>query len=143
MFLAHASNALLWPVIAMAALTFAVAVGMGVMRWGALSRREVGFGYFRLNTGQAPDSMIQIGNHYKNLFEAPVLFYAIVAFVLVAHKADGVYLTLAWLFVVTRIVHMLIHVTRNIVLYRFFAFLTGVLLLMVMWGRFALQLSHG
>lgn len=134
------SNALLWPVLAMAALTFAVATCMGIMRWAAIGRREVKVGYFRLNQGEAPERLMQIGNHYRNLFEAPVLFYTLVVFILIVHRADTAYVVLAWLFVGTRIVHTLIHTTVNIVLYRFYAFLCGVFLLMIMWGRFAFQL---
>ncbi len=133
--------ALLWPVVVMAMLTFLVAAWMGGMRWISIARREVRPGYFRLNRGEAPDRIVQIGNHYRNLLETPVLFYALIAFILIAHRADTTYITLAWAFVATRIVHTLIHTTTNIVIYRFFAFLAGVLLLMAMWGRFALQLA--
>ena len=51
---------------------------------------------------------------------------------------------LAWMFVVTRMVHAGIHVTSNDVRWRFQAFAVGAMLLLIMWIVFALRvLSSG
>ena len=41
----------------------------------------------------------QIANCYRNQFELPVLFYAVVAFAMIMRKADLIFVILAWLFV--------------------------------------------
>ena len=48
-------------------------------------------------------------------------------------KADILFVVMAWLFVVSRIVHAFIHVTSNHVGQRFAAFLVGAVILALMW----------
>jgi hypothetical protein len=54
--------------------------------------------------------------------------------------ATGVFLALAWAFVVLRIVHSFIHCTYNRVMHRFTAYLLSSLVLWVIWVYLALQL---
>lgn len=48
-----------------------------------------------------------------NLFEIPVLFYVALIILYVTDLASGLYLGLAWAFVLLRYAHSLIHVTYN------------------------------
>jgi len=50
---------------------------------------------------------------------------------------------MAWLFVVSRLVHAYIHLTSNHLGNRFAAFATGVLILLVMWVIFAVRILLG
>ena len=52
---------------------------------------------------------------------------------------DGVYLGLAWAFVASRYLHSAIQLWRNYVPHRFLAFAAGLLILLIMWLRFAAQ----
>ena len=52
-----------------------------------------------------PDDAAKRAANYRNQFELPVLFYAVVAFALITKGADILMIVLAWLFVLTRIVH--------------------------------------
>ena len=83
---------------------------------------------------------IVLANSYHNQFELPVLFYAIVALALITRKADLVFVLLSWVFVVSRLVHAFIHATSNRVSQRFFVFLIGAIVLMIMWIVFALRI---
>lgn len=134
-------TAILYPLLALVALTFLVAFWMGALRIGAMRRREVKPAYFKLNTGEIPERPAQAANNFRNLFELPVLFYALVALLLVTERTDGVQVALAWVFVASRYAHSLIHLSYNHVPHRFLAFLIGLLVLLAMWGRFALQLG--
>jgi hypothetical protein len=134
---------LLYPLFAMVALTFAVAFWMGGLRFAAVRRREVSMRYFRLNAGEIPDRPAQAANNFRNLLEIPVLFYALAALLLATGSADSVQVTLAWIFVASRYLHSAIHLSYNHVPHRFLAFLAGVLVLLVMWVRFALQMTAG
>ena len=54
-----------------------------------------------------------------------MLFYAVVAFALITKGADALMIVLAWLFVLTRLVHAAIHIGPNKVRWRAPAFALG------------------
>jgi hypothetical protein len=62
-----------------------------------------------------------------------VLFYAVVAFALITKGADTLMIVLAWLFVLTRLLHTGIHVGPNKVRWRTPAFALGFLIVLLMW----------
>lgn len=70
--------------------------------------------------------------NYKNLFELPVLFFVLSFCALITGLGGTMMVTLAWIFVATRVVHSLIHCTYNNVMHRFLVFLLGVLVVIVM-----------
>lgn len=134
-------TAILHPVIALVLLTIAVAFRMGWARFASIRRGDVKMRYFVYNSGQdIPDYVARPSNNYKNLLEAPVLFYALALALLATEMVDGVYVILAWAFVATRYLHSFIHVAYNHLGHRFLAYLAGVLILLLMWARLAVQL---
>lgn len=122
---------------ALVALTFLVGFWMGGLRIGAMRRGEVDPQYFKLNTGQIGDRPAQAANNFRNLFELPVLFYVLIALMLITEDIDGIQVLLAWAFVISRILHSFIHLSYNNVTHRFLAYLAGLLVLLAMWLRFA------
>ncbi len=84
--------------------------------------------------------MQQVSNAFANQFELPVLFYAVVGLALATRQGDTLFVGLAWLFVLTRIVHAGIYATSNVVIRRFQAFLAGALVLLAMWFVFAVKI---
>ena len=60
-----------------------------------------------------------------------------IALALVTRQADLLFVVLAWLFVVSRIVHAAIHSGGNNVVLRFQAYVFGLVVLAVMWIAFA------
>lgn len=83
---------------------------------------------------------VQAADNFRNLFEAPVLFYALVAVALATHHVPGWLVLGAWAFVALRYLHSWIHCTYNRVMHRLAAFLTGLALLVVLWVAFVLTL---
>ena len=75
-----------------------------------------------------------------NLFEIPNLFYAAVIILYVTGLANGLYLALAWAFVLFRYAHSFIHVTYNRVVHRFTVYFAGTILLWVMWTMLGTEL---
>ena len=68
----------LYPVFAMALLTFIAAVWLLRCRIKAVKAGLTPL-YFRLNHGaKLPDYVVQATQHYDNLFEMPILFYVVV-----------------------------------------------------------------
>ena len=85
----------------------------------------------------SPAAVSNPSDNLKNLFEIPVLFYALALYLFVSHEVDGVYVTAAWVFVSFRAVHSLVHSTFNLVILRFYLYLIATLALWFMLFRAA------
>ncbi|MGB5625547.1 MAG: MAPEG family protein [Woeseiaceae bacterium] len=86
-----------------------------------------------------PEAVSYPSNNLKNLFELPVLFYALCLLLYVTGNVDAVYLSAAWAFVGFRFLHSLIHVTINIVMVRFLCYLIASVALWFMLARAAID----
>jgi hypothetical protein len=82
-----------------------------------------------------PEEVSYPANNLRNLFELPVLFYALCLYLYVTASAGSADVIAAWLFLVFRIVHSAIHCTVNIVILRFAAYSAAALALWFMLGR--------
>lgn len=71
----------------------------------------------------SPPSVSNPSDNLKNLFEIPVLFYALVLYLFVTKQVDSVYVTAAWVFVVFRALHSVVHCTFNLIMLRFYLYL--------------------
>jgi hypothetical protein len=83
---------------------------------------------------------IQSADHLRNLFEMPVLFYALCGFLAVTKLTTPLLLACAWGYVFLRACHTWIHLTNNKVVRRFQVFVASVIVLYVMWGTFLVRL---
>jgi len=93
-----------------------------------------------LLNARLPQELSYSSNNLKNLFELPVIFYALCLLLLVTQKVDVTYLYAAWTYVALRTAHSLIQCTRNVVEQRFAAYLLSSLVLWFMVLRFALAM---
>ncbi len=132
--------AVLLPVFVQVALIFVLGFRLGLLRLAALKAGRARAAEVALGEPNWPPAILQAGNAFRNQFEAPVLFFVLVALALQTDKADFLFIGLSWIFVVARIVHALIHCGGNDLRARFLAFGTGLLVLLFLWVRFALQL---
>lgn len=132
-------SALLAPVFVQVLLTFVLGTWLGIARLGAVSSGKTRIKDIALGQPAWPDKVQQVSNSYANQFEMPVLFYALVALLMITGKGDIMMVVLAWGFVVTRAAHAAIHTTTNVVRQRFRSFLAGTILLGVMWIIFGVR----
>jgi hypothetical protein len=84
-----------------------------------------------------PAHINHASNNLKNLFELPVVFYAVCAFLLLTQRVDVLFLNAAWAYVGLRALHSLIHCTVNTVKFRFTAYFLSSLVLWFMVARLA------
>jgi hypothetical protein len=133
-------TAVLLPVFVLIGLTFVLLLQMGSTRVASLRTGEVKMGDIALGERNWPKRALQLQNAFHNQFEVPVLFYVLVAFALITRKADMLFVVLAWMFVASRLVHAYIHTTSNRVMWRFQAFVVGVMILAAMWIIFGLRI---
>jgi len=82
-----------------------------------------------------PEAVNYPANNLKNLFELPVLFYALCLYLYVAGQVDQTYVLAAWLFFMFRVLHSIVHCTRNIVMLRFYLYSAASLALWFMLAR--------
>ena len=69
---------IIYPVFALAFLTFAVASWMGRLRFAAVKRGDLSARYYRLNRGgEVPEYLAKVSQNYDNLLELPILFYVV------------------------------------------------------------------
>lgn len=86
-----------------------------------------------------PEEVSYPSYNFRNLFELPVVFYALCLYLYVTHGVDEVYVIAAWGFFGLRLLHSLIHSTKNIVMLRFIAYMASALTLWLMVLRAAID----
>jgi hypothetical protein len=133
----------LLPVFVQVLLTFVLLGLMARERVGSIRRGEVKVDDIALREPNWTKRGLRYGNCLLNQFELPMLFYVLIAFILITKAGDLLFLVLAWIFVLSRIVHAYIHTTSNIVDQRFMAYSVGLLALLVMWTIFAVKVLTG
>ena len=75
----------------------------------------------------SPPNVSNPSDNLKNLFEIPVLFYALVLYLFITNQVDSVYVNAAWVFVVFRALHSAVHCTFNLIILRFYLYLFATL----------------
>jgi hypothetical protein len=75
----------------------------------------------------SPPGVSNPSDNFKNLFEIPVIFYALALVLFVTGQVDAAYVTAAWVFAAFRALHSAVHCTINIVILRFYLYLFSTL----------------
>lgn len=136
-------QAILLPLLVQVALTLVLLLWTGRARVAAVRRGDVHPRDIALRQPNWPKQETQIANAYHNQLELPVLFYVLTILAIITRHADLLFVVLAWVFVILRLVHAYIHLTSNHVGRRFAAFAASVVVLLVMWVIFILQIMLG
>lgn len=116
------------PFIAMILLTLVVWTHMYVIRTRYLVGNRVDLR--KVNTpekaGQIiPEAVALPAYNLKNLFELPIVYYAVCLFLFVTNSVDTLHLIAAWWFVAFRVLHSVIHCTKNVVVWRFASYVVS------------------
>ena len=135
--------AVLAPVFVEVALTFGLLFWVGALRVEAVRSGAVRSRDIALREPNWPPRILQVANAYHSQLELPVLFYLLSMLVLFTGRATVTLLVLSWLFVISRLLHSLVHVTTNNVPRRFFMFLIGATILLLMWLIYVVDLFLG
>ena len=86
----------------------------------------------------SPPEVSNPSDNLKNLFEIPVLFYALALYLFATNQVDGAYVSAAWVFVAFRALHSVVHCTINLVMLRFYLYLFSTLAVWFIAARAAL-----
>lgn len=131
---------LLLPVFVQVALTFGLMGWMASLRVRAIQSRAVRAKDIALREPNWPARATQIANAFHNQLELPMLFYVLVAFILITNTNNILFVALAWAFVAARLVHAYIHTGSNEIDKRFYAMAASMIVLVVMWVVFAVRI---
>ena len=134
-------TAIFAPFFATMLLTFVVWVYMYARRIPFIRSSELTPGELAIPGRLAEISPAEISNpsdNLKNLFEIPVLFYALALYLYVTQQVDALYVAAAWIFVVFRVLHSAVHCTVNIVMLRFWLYFASTAAVWFMLFRAAL-----
>lgn len=124
---------MLYPMFVLVIVTFIVAIHLFRLRVSAVKAGELRLSQFRLNDAEVPDKLAQAGRNYSNLFEVPVLFYVAGATAMALGIQTPAMIIIAWVFVVSRIIHSVIHLTSNNVIHRLRAYMLGNICVLALW----------
>jgi hypothetical protein len=136
-----AQTSIFGPVFATMLLTLLVWVYMYVRRLGFITKNNISPRDLAVPGTLAQISPAAVSNpsdNLKNLFEVPVLFYALALYLFVTGQVDATYVTAAWVFVVFRALHSVVHCTFDLVMLRFYLYLIATLAAWFMVVRAAL-----
>lgn len=131
---------ILAPLFVQVALTFVIMFWMGALRVAAVRGGEVKARDIALREPNWPPQVLKIANAYHNQLELPVLFYVLTVLAIITRHADLMFVLLAWVFVVLRVLHAVVHVTDNFVPRRGLLFMAGAIVLAVMWAIFSFRI---
>jgi hypothetical protein len=123
-----------WPVLAQVALTIVMFIRIAIVKARSRDAADVDLSRSALHPDAWPDYVLQVTNNVRNQFEMPVLFYVIAIGLWALGEVNVATLTLAWVYVASRLAHAYIRTGSNIVKYRLRMFKLGTLALV---GLFA------
>jgi hypothetical protein len=137
------SSRILLPCVALVALTAIVWVRLYVDRIGEMRSRRIRAQALATSRDTQALQRVSAAENFRNLFEVPVLFYALCIALAATGTASGFFVAGAWVYVALRALHSFIHVTYNRVMHRFAVYSLSTLLLFLMWAVFGAQLVGG
>jgi hypothetical protein len=136
-------QAVLLPLFVEVILTLVLMLQMGALRRADYSSGAVKADDIALREPRWPQRTTQAANAFSNQFELPVLFYVLTILAWVTRHAGIVFVVLAWIFVICRLLQAYVHVTSNVVRYRGLFYSIGAVVLMIMWALFIIEVLTG
>jgi hypothetical protein len=123
-------RAIFGPFFATILLTFIVWIYMYVRRIAFINANHIDAQDLAVPGALAqmsPPAVSNPSDNFKNLFEIPVLFYALALYLFVTNKVDATYVYAGWIFFLFRALHSAVHCTFNLVMLRFYLYLLSTL----------------
>jgi hypothetical protein len=130
----------LLPLFVEVVLTFVLMIWMASLRNRDFRAGVATYDNVALREPNWSAATLQAAYSYNNQFELPVLFYVLTILAYFTHHAGFLFVVLAWIFVIFRILHAYVHVTSNNVRVRGPLFGISALVLAIMWIIYIVQM---
>jgi hypothetical protein len=134
------STAIFWPLIVQTILICVVYLLVVTRRVKSVKEGKARASDFKIPTME-PEPSATAARNLINQFELPLLFYVVCILLHLVNAVSYLVLVLAWLFVITRIVHMAVHTTSNKVRIRRPIFVLGFVVNGLLWIYLAWKLA--
>ena len=89
---------------------------------------------------ESPPKLQSVAQHYKNMFEMPILFYILCILLIINNNYTQFDVIIAWGFVLFRILHSLARIPNRDVNLRFGLFAGSFIMLVIGWINFSLKI---
>jgi hypothetical protein len=136
-------QAVLLPLFVEVILTFVLMLRMGVLRRADYNSGAVKAADISLREPRWPARTTQTAYAFSNQFELPVLFYVLTILAWDTRHAGILFVVLAWIFVICRVLQAYVYVTSNNVRYRSGFYSVGAVVLMIMWALYIIEVLTG
>jgi hypothetical protein len=130
----------LLPLFVEVALTLGLGIWMAYLRGHDLRTRAVHPSNIAMREPNWPARTQQVSYCFSNQFELPVLFYVLTILEIVTRHADLIFVILAWVFALTRIMHAIVHTTTNRIRFRGGWYGFGAVALLIAWVIFMVRI---
>ena len=134
---------ILHPLISMVVLTFLVAIRLAYFAINSVVKGKVHIKQLRVYDGEFPIDYKSARQHYKNMFEMPILFYLLCTLLLINNNYTQLDVILAWGFVLFRLLHSLVRIQNRDVNLRFGVFTGSFIMLVFGWVNLLLKYICG
>ena len=105
-----------------------------------VATKKVHIKQFRNMDGEFPKYALSARDHFRNMFEIPILFYLLCILLIIKNEYNQIDIYLAWGFVLFRLIHSLIRIPNRNVLYRYSAFIVSLFFLIGGWISFIIKI---
>lgn len=134
------NNLIFWPALGQIALTIGLYFVLAKRKNAAVAEGTVDEERRGLHDDAWPDAVVQVNNCIRNQFELPILFYVLVIALWQTGTTPVAALAAAWLFLLARIGHAVVHTGSNFVPLRRKLFTVSAVLIIVLMGLTAFGL---
>ena len=128
-----------YPLFTMVLLTLLVALRRLYFNTRAVLSGEVHIKHFRLFDAGISLKLQSVAQHYKNMFEMPILFYILCILLIINNNYTQFDVIIAWGFVLFRVLHSLARIPNKDVNLRFGLFTGSFIMLVIGWINFSLK----
>jgi len=136
-------QAILLPLFVEVILTFALLFWLVPLRGADFGSGRVRPEDIALREPNWSKRSLQVAYSFGNQLELPVLFYVLTILAFITHHAGLLFVILAWIFVICRLLQAYIHVTTNNVRFRGAFFAVGAVILAIMWAIYIVEMLTG
>ncbi len=131
---------IIFPLLTMILLTFIVSVRLYYFSIQSVLYKKVKLKQLRVYDGEIPKDLNSTRQHYKNMFEMPILFYVLSLLLIITNMYNHIDILCAWCFVIFRILHSLSRIPNRNVYIRFGYFLGSSIALLIGWINFSINI---
>ena len=135
------SSLIFWPVLVQILIVVAGFMLLGIRKKQALKNGQVDLKKAALDNDAWPDDVLKVSNNIRNQFQIPILFFVLCFMFYALDAVTVASLSLAWVFVLSRIIHAYVHMGSNFVPARFSVFTIGFVVMVLMLIQLASVLS--